>query len=97
MVRFQLVSALNQNQHTGRSLTEIAADLGYFDQSHFVRFQDIYRADTEKIPDAAAGTMPLTKSCALCSKTVSLWKRETVFVVFMILRKCCVLFGTGSR
>ncbi|MFR6075884.1 MAG: helix-turn-helix transcriptional regulator [Ruminococcus sp.] len=49
IVRFQTaVSALNQNQHTGRSLTEIAADLGYFDQSHFVHDFKTYTGLTPK-------------------------------------------------
>lgn len=49
IVRFQAaVSALNQNQHKGRSLTEIAADLGYFDQSHFVHDFKAYTGLTPK-------------------------------------------------
>lgn len=49
IVRFQsAISALNQNQHIGRSLTEIAADLGYFDQSHFVHDFKAYTGLTPK-------------------------------------------------
>lgn len=49
IVRFQAaVSALNQNQHKERSLTEIAADLGYFDQSHFVHDFKAYTGLTPK-------------------------------------------------
>lgn len=49
IMRFQAaVSALNQNQHVGRSLTDIAADLGYFDQSHFVHDFKNYTGLTPK-------------------------------------------------
>ncbi len=49
IMRFQAaVSALNQNQHVGRSLTDIAVDLGYFDQSHFVHDFKNYTGLTPK-------------------------------------------------
>mgnify|MGYP002622144926 CR=1 FL=1 len=43
-----MVSKAFQNQHIGRSLTEIAADLGYFDQSHFVHDFKAYTGLTPK-------------------------------------------------
>ena len=79
-----------------KGLTAIQAHILLYILDHSDR--GISLTDIHREFGYSMAAMPLTKSCALCSKkTVSLWKRETVFVVFMILRKCCVPAGTGSR
>lgn len=68
IVRFQTaVSALNAPN--GRNLTEIAMDLGYYDQSHFVHDFKAFTGLTPKNMRRCSVQMRMIKSCKFCRQT----------------------------